>query len=115
MVFAALTPPPKIAKISSGTASTSESAASAASPATSFAPPPVTPSALAPPTPSASTPGFQVDQRVLFRGQRGIVRYIGETNIGQGETWSYSEGLACESCDGFWEVSFSESLSFLKA
>ena len=89
MVFAALTPPPKVAKA----ANTPPAAPTFEEP---LPPPPpdpvVSPSPVAPvaapvvsPPPVATGGSFEVNQRVLFRGQGGTVRYIGETNIGVGE------------------------------
>ncbi|CAK9025029.1 unnamed protein product [Durusdinium trenchii] len=89
VVFAALTPPPKVAKA----ANTPPAAPTFEEP---LPPPPpdpvVSPSPVAPvaapvvsPPPVATGGSFEVNQRVLFRGQGGTVRYIGETNIGVGE------------------------------
>jgi len=88
VVFAALTPPPKVAK----------AAATSTVTATPVTAPPATPEPVtAPAAPEApvavpaapvapGVPGtFRLDQRVLFRGQGGTVRYIGETNVGVGE------------------------------
>ena len=83
VVFAALTPPPKVAKV----ASTAVSAVSAAeAPAMAAAEVPEAPPMAAAPAVAANG-AFNLNQRVLFRGQGGTVRYIGETNVGVGEAW----------------------------
>lgn len=83
-VFAALTPPPKVAKVGS-------TAAVSAMSAVSDVPAMTVTTAEVPDTPTAAEPAvapdgaFNLNQRVLFRGQGGTVRYIGETNVGVGE------------------------------
>ncbi len=103
VVFAALTPPPKVAKAAA--TSTVTATPVTAPPA---APEPVTAPAapVAPEAPVAvpvapGVPGtFRLDQRVMFRGQGGTVRYIGETNVGVGD--SYLQDFFCS---GLWYVS----------
>ena len=86
-VFAALTPPPKVAKVAS-TAAVSAASALSEAPAmtvTAAEAPEAPPMAAAPAV--APDGAFNLNQRVLFRGQGGTVRYIGETNVGVGEAW----------------------------
>ena len=76
VLFAALTPPPKVSKgPKSSTSSTSSS------PASSAASPPVPPK----PEPTPSAGDFKLEDKALFREQRGTVKYVGPTNIGPGE------------------------------
>lgn len=89
-VFAALTPPPKVAKVASTVAVSAVSAVTEApateapaTTATAAEVPDAPPMATAPAV--AANGAFNLNQRVLFRGQGGTVRYIGETNVGVGE------------------------------
>lgn len=84
-VFAALTPPPKVAKVASTAAVSAASAVSEAPAMTATVAevPEAPPMAAAPAV--APDGAFNLNQRVLFRGQGGTVRYIGETNVGVGE------------------------------
>lgn len=86
-VFAALTPPPKVAKVASTAAVSAASAVSEAPAMTATVAevPEAPPMAAAPAV--APDGAFNLNQRVLFRGQGGTVRYIGETNVGVGEAW----------------------------
>ena len=89
MVFAALTPPPKVAKAAATSTVTAPVTAPPAAPepvtapAAQEAPVAVPVAAVAPGVPGT----FRLDQRVLFRGQGGTVRYIGETNVGVGDSY----------------------------
>ena len=95
MVFAALTPPPKIATTVATTVATPAAPVAVPSalpvaveppPMAVVEPPPVAVVEPPPPVVTSTAPGaFSVDQRVSFRGQGGTVRYIGETNVGAGE------------------------------
>jgi len=80
VVFAALTPPPKIPKGSSSSPAAVPTAA-ATTPTTV----PSAPAPAAPPAPAPSTAGPTMDQRVVFKGSQGTVRFLGATQFAPGE------------------------------
>jgi len=85
VVFAALTPPPKIPKASKAVSAASAVPAPAPAQLASPSPPPPAPAApaVSAPAPAAGTP--QMDQKVVFKGNSGIVRYLGPTQFAPGD------------------------------